>query len=80
MILSGQLDFGRGTFWRIRDTYNYRPNKDHDYKMSVGYGQMNVNYTGSDIHLFPDAFGGIGFARIEHANARIWRGGKHELS
>jgi hypothetical protein len=47
MILSGQLDFGRGTFWRIRDTYNYRPNKDHDYKLSVGYGQMNVNYTGS---------------------------------
>jgi hypothetical protein len=47
MILSGQLDFGRGTFWRIRDTYNYRPNKDQDYKLSVGYGQMNVNYPGA---------------------------------
>jgi hypothetical protein len=47
MILSGQLDFGRGTFWRIRNTYNYRPDGDHDYKLSVGYGQMNVNYPGS---------------------------------
>jgi hypothetical protein len=47
MILSGQLDFGHGAFWRIRDTYNYRPDPDHDYKLSVGYGQMNVNYPGS---------------------------------
>jgi hypothetical protein len=47
MILSGQLDFGRGAFWRIRDTYNYRPDRNHDYKLSVGYGQMNVNYPGS---------------------------------
>jgi hypothetical protein len=47
MIFSGQLDFGHGAFWRIRDTYNYRPNKDHDYRASVGYGRMNVNYPGS---------------------------------
>ncbi len=47
MILSGQLDFGHGTFWRLRNTYNYRPDNDHDYKVSVGYGQMNVNYPGS---------------------------------
>ncbi len=44
MIFSGQLDFGDGSFWRIRDTYNYRPDKDHDYKVSIGYGRMNVNY------------------------------------
>ena len=48
MILSGQLDFGGGAFWRVRDTYNYRPNSDHDYRISLGYGQMNVNYPGSD--------------------------------
>ncbi len=48
MIFSGQLDFGGGAFWRVRDTYNYRPNRDHDYRLSVGYGQMNVNYPGSD--------------------------------
>jgi hypothetical protein len=47
MILSGQLDFGNGSFWRLRDTYNYRPDKDHDYRVSVGYGRMNVNYPGS---------------------------------
>jgi hypothetical protein len=47
MILSGQLDFGRGAIWRVRNTYNYRPDNDHDYKMSVGYGQSNVNYPGS---------------------------------
>jgi hypothetical protein len=47
MILSGQLDFGSGAFWRLRNTYNYRPNKDHDYRISAGYGQMNVNYPGS---------------------------------
>jgi len=44
MIVSGQLDFGHGAFWRLRNTYNYRPNKDTDYKISAGYGQMNVNY------------------------------------
>jgi hypothetical protein len=48
MILLGQLDFGGGAFWRVRNAYNYRPNSDHDYKLSVGYGQMNVNYPGSD--------------------------------
>jgi hypothetical protein len=48
MILSGQLNFGAGAFWRVRNTYNYRPNGDHDYRLSVGYGQMNVDYPGPD--------------------------------
>jgi hypothetical protein len=47
MVLSGQLDFGYGSFWRIRDTFNYRPNSDHDYRISVGYGRMNARYLGS---------------------------------
>ena len=46
MILSGQLDFGHGAFWRLRNTYNYRPNKDQDYRISVGYGKL-MNYPGS---------------------------------
>jgi hypothetical protein len=46
MILSGQVDFGGGAFWRLRNTYNYRPTEDHDYRISAGYGQMNVNYPG----------------------------------
>lgn len=44
MIVSGQLDYGAGSFWRLRNTYNYRPDKDHDYRLSVGYGEMSANY------------------------------------
>jgi hypothetical protein len=47
MILSGQVDFGNGTLWRVRDTFNYRPDNSHDYKVSVGYGRMNTNYPGT---------------------------------
>lgn len=48
MILSGQVDFGNGAFWRVRDTFNYRPDNSHDYKVSVGYGRMNQGYLGAD--------------------------------
>jgi hypothetical protein len=47
MIFSGQMDFGNSSFWRIRDTFNYRQDKDHDYRVSLGFGQMNANYPGS---------------------------------
>ena len=47
MILSGQMDFGSGTFWRFRDTFNYRPDSNHDYKVSVGYGRMNGSNPGN---------------------------------
>jgi hypothetical protein len=47
MIFSGQMDFGNSSFWRVRDTYNYRQDKDHDYRVSLGFGQMNVNYPNS---------------------------------
>jgi hypothetical protein len=46
MIFTGQLDFGYGAFWRVRDTLNYRPDQDHDYRVSVGYGRMNGRYPG----------------------------------
>jgi len=48
MILSGQFDIGRSTFWRVRDTINYRPDDSHDYKVSFGYGRMNMDHTGRD--------------------------------
>jgi len=48
MIFSGQFDFGRNTFWRIRDTVHYRPDNYHDYKVSFGYGQMNLDSPGND--------------------------------
>jgi hypothetical protein len=47
MILSGQVDFGNNTLWRVRDTFNYRPDNSHDYRVSVGYGRMNSNYPGA---------------------------------
>ena len=47
MIFSGQLDSGTGSFWRVRDTYNYRPDENHDFKISAMYGRMNARYPGS---------------------------------
>jgi hypothetical protein len=47
MIFSGQMDFGNSSFWRVRDTFNYRQDKDHDYRISMGFGQMNANYPNS---------------------------------
>jgi|GEM_PF-736056 len=48
MIFSGQFDYGRSSFWRMRDTIHYRPDDSHDYKMSFGYGRMNLDYPGED--------------------------------
>jgi len=48
VIVSGQVDAGAGAFWRLRNTYNYRPDKDHDYNVSVGYGRMSGNLLVSD--------------------------------
>jgi hypothetical protein len=47
MILSGQVETGSGTIWRVRDTFNYRPDNNHDYRVSVGYGRVNANYSNS---------------------------------
>ena len=42
MIFSGQLNSGYDSFWRVRNTYNYRPSADRDFRLSVGYGRMNL--------------------------------------
>jgi hypothetical protein len=47
MIISGQADFGYNPFWRLRNTYNYRPDNDHDYRISVGYGRIIGGYPGA---------------------------------
>ncbi len=47
MIFSGQLNSGYDSFWRVRNTYNYRPDANRDLKFSVGYGRMNL--TGANI-------------------------------
>ncbi len=48
MIFSGQLNSGYDNYWRVRNTYNYRPNPDRDMRFSVGYGRMNL--AGADIN------------------------------
>jgi hypothetical protein len=45
MILSGQVDFGFSSFWRLRNTFNYRPDPSSDYRISVGYGRMISDYS-----------------------------------
>jgi hypothetical protein len=42
MIFSGQLNSGYDSYWRVRNTYNYRPDSSRDMKFSVGYGRMNL--------------------------------------
>jgi hypothetical protein len=50
MILSGQLDVNTGSFWRIRNTYNYRPDDSRDFKASIGLGRMTGPFP---IHEYP---------------------------
>ncbi|NLV32399.1 MAG: carboxypeptidase regulatory-like domain-containing protein [Acidobacteria bacterium] len=47
IILSGQMDVGDGSFWRMRNTYQYRPDGGHDYRASVGYGRIAGPYPSS---------------------------------
>lgn len=47
LILSGQMDIGNGSFYRMRNTYNYRPDSSHDYKISAGYGLLTGRYPSS---------------------------------
>jgi hypothetical protein len=46
MILSGQLNTGFDSYWRVRNTYNYRPDSSRDFKLSVGYGRLNMGGSG----------------------------------
>jgi hypothetical protein len=43
MIISGQADFGYNSFWKLRNEYHYRPDCNHDYKISAGYSRMNIS-------------------------------------
>ena len=46
MIFSGQVNSGYDSYWQVRDTYNYRPGPDRDFKISVGYGRLGFNGSG----------------------------------
>ena len=43
MIFSGQLSSGFDSYWRVRNTFQYRPEPDRDMKLSVGYGRMSMS-------------------------------------
>jgi len=65
VILSGQVDSGEGSFVRFRNTYGYRPDKNHEYSASIGYGRVYLNGKSADFghssnsfaNLFPMADG-----------------------
>ena len=42
MIFSGQLNSGYDTYWRVRNTYNYRPDPSREMRISLGYGRWNM--------------------------------------
>jgi hypothetical protein len=44
VVLSGQMDSGAGSFLSLRNTYSNRPDKDHDYSISMGYGRISGNF------------------------------------
>ena len=48
IVISGQVDSSAGSFWRLRNTYSNRPDKDHDYNVSIGYGRISGNRPISD--------------------------------
>jgi hypothetical protein len=43
MIFSGQLTSGYDSLWRVRNTFHYRSDPGRDWKLSVGYGRLNLN-------------------------------------
>jgi hypothetical protein len=43
MIFSGQLNSGYNSLWRVRNTFDYRPDSNRQMKVSVGYGRSNMN-------------------------------------
>jgi len=50
MIFSGQLTSGTGSLWRVRDTYDYRPDPNQEYKLSLGMGRLSFDSAGSADH------------------------------
>jgi hypothetical protein len=56
MIFAGQLDTGYGSYWRVRNTYNYRPDPSRDFRLSVGYGRLNMGGSGMSSMERPSQF------------------------
>jgi len=43
MIFSGQVNSGYDSLWRVRNTYQYRTGPGSNFKVSFGYGRLNLN-------------------------------------
>jgi hypothetical protein len=56
IIFSGQLNSGMDSFWRVRDTYNYRPDSNRDYRVSAGYSRQNFSSVAESSMLRPSQF------------------------
>lgn len=56
MIFSGQLNSGFDAFWRVRNTFDYRPNSHQDVRISLGYGRINLGYSGINSLIHPARF------------------------
>ncbi len=56
MIFSGQLNTGYDSYWRVRNTYNYRPDSNREMRISVGYGRQNQGASGMGIMGRPSQF------------------------
>jgi hypothetical protein len=48
IVMSGQIDSGAGSFWRLRNTYSRRVDRNNNYSISIGYGRMSGNYPVAD--------------------------------
>jgi hypothetical protein len=42
MIFSGQISTGYDYSWQVRNTYNYRPDPNRDFKLSAAYGRLSM--------------------------------------
>lgn len=45
MILAGQLSAGYDTRWRVRNTFQFRPQTGGDLELTLGYGRQNLAST-----------------------------------
>jgi hypothetical protein len=56
MIFSGQLNSGLDSFWRVRNTFDYKPNDNQDVRISLGYGRINLGHGGINSPIQPTQF------------------------
>jgi hypothetical protein len=56
VVLAGQFNSGYDSFWKIKNTYHYRPDFGQEMALSVGYGRMSLNGNGAGLISRPSQF------------------------